>query len=68
MARAAKQRMSEFGDQNLANTAWAFATMHQSYEKLSTAMARALEQRISEFSIQNLRQRSMGICNYPLVV
>ena len=37
-----------FNAQNLANTAWAFATLGQSDEKLFAALARAAELRMSE--------------------
>ena len=54
LARPAEQRLSEFNPQELANTAWAFATVKQSDEKLFTALARAAEQRVSEFNAQEL--------------
>ena len=60
----AEQQVSEFSPtvelqmspsaQNLANTAWAFATDEQPDEKLSMAMARAAERRMSDLNTQNL--------------
>ena len=41
------------GGQELANTAWPFATVNQSDEKLFTALATAAEQRVREFSEQD---------------
>ena len=46
--------MGEFKVQNLANTAWAFATVGQLDALLFKALAREAEQRISDFSPQNL--------------
>ena len=46
--------MSEFNAQQLANTAWAFATASQSDETLFAALSRAAEQRVSEFNGQSL--------------
>ena len=43
LARAAVQRVSEFNTQNLANSAWAFATVNWRDEKLFTAFARERE-------------------------
>ena len=54
LARSAERRLSEFNVQNLANTAWAFATVNRPDEKLFTALARAAEQRVSEFNVQDL--------------
>ena len=39
LARAAEQRVSEFKHQELANTAWAFATVSHRDEKLFAALA-----------------------------
>ena len=40
LAMTADRRVSEFNRQDLANTAWAFATVGQSDEKLFAALAR----------------------------
>ena len=39
---------------DLANTAWAFATLRRPDEKLFTVLARATERRVSVFKVQNL--------------
>ena len=39
--RMAERRMTEFKPQSLANMAWAFATVNQSYEALFTSLATA---------------------------
>ena len=41
-ARMAEQRLDTFSVQNLANTAWAFATVGQQDEQLSKAFRKAL--------------------------
>ena len=41
----------DFNEQDLANTAWAFARVKQTEEKLFTALARAAEWRVSEFNV-----------------
>jgi len=66
--RATEQRTSEFGDQHLANAAWALATMHQSYGKLSQEMARALEGGEASSASRTFREHGLGICNDELVV
>ena len=43
MARAAERRVSKFNEQELANAAWAFATVGQSDEKFYAALATAAE-------------------------
>ena len=54
LARAAEPRLDEFNAQNLANTAWAFATAGQLDEALFAALARAAEPRLGEFNAQEL--------------
>ena len=54
LARAAERRMCEFKAQELANTAWAFATASQPDTSLFTALARAAEWRMCEFKAQEL--------------
>ena len=54
MARAVEQRINELKPQEVANTAWAFATVNVPDEKLFTALARGAERRDSEFSAQGL--------------
>ena len=52
LVRAAERRLSEFNAQELANTAWAFATVNYRDEKLCAALAIAAERRLSEFNVQ----------------
>ena len=54
LMRAAQQCVSDFNSQELANTAWAFATVGQSDALLSTALARAAERRVGDFNAQEL--------------
>ena len=54
LARAAERRLSEFRTQNIASTAWAFATMKEPHEKLFAALARAAERGLSEFNGQDI--------------
>ena len=49
-ARAAKQRMSDFKEQELANIAWAFASVGQLDVPLFTALAREAERRAGDFN------------------
>ena len=46
--------MGDFNAQDLANTAWAFATAGQSDAALLTALARAAERRMGHFEAQEL--------------
>ena len=46
--------MSEFTPQNVANSAWAFATAKYLVENLVAALAIAAERRLSEFNAQNV--------------
>ena len=46
--------MGKYNSQNLANTAWAFATVKHSDEKLFTVLARAVDWRLGEFNTQGL--------------
>ena len=54
LALAVEQRVSDFNTQELANTAWAFATAGQSDAQLFAALARAVEQRVSDVNMQEL--------------
>ena len=54
LARSAECRLGEFNPQDLASTAWAFATAGQSEEKLFAALARATELQLSDFNPQDL--------------
>ena len=46
--------MGDFKAQNLANTAWAFATAGQNDALLFAALATAAERRMGNFNVQNL--------------
>ena len=54
LATAAKQRMTAFNPQNLANTVWAFATAGENDALLFAALATAAKQRMTAFNPQNL--------------
>ena len=54
LAAAAERCMREFNSQELANTAWAFATVGHQEEQLFTSLAAAAEQRMWEFNSQAL--------------
>ena len=54
MARAAELRLDDFKVQDLANTAWAFATANQSDAQLFAALAGAVQLRLGDFNVQHL--------------
>ena len=54
MATVAEQHMGDFNVQELANTAWAFATAGQNDALLFAALATAAERRMGDFNVQNL--------------
>ena len=54
LATAAKRRLSDFNPQEVANTAWAFATVNYRDEKLFAALARAAERRLTHFNPQEV--------------
>ena len=49
IAKEAKQCLDEFNEQNLANIAWAFATVGQMDDQLFKVLARMAERRLGEF-------------------
>ena len=51
-AAVAEQRMRDFSSQELANTAWAFATVGHQREQLFASLAAAAEQRMWELKSQ----------------
>ena len=53
LARAA-ERLSDSNPQDVANTAWAFATVSYQDEKLFAALTIAAEQQLSEFNVQEV--------------
>ena len=54
VASVAQRRVGEFKAQNLANTAWAFATADQSDAPLFALVARKAQRRVGEFNAQGL--------------
>ena len=50
----AEQRLDKFNLQNIANTAWAFATVGQQDEQLFKALARMAERRLDKINAQDL--------------
>ena len=52
VARAAERRVADFNAQDLANTAWAFATAGHKDAQLFSALARAAERRVEDFNAQ----------------
>ena len=54
MATALEWRVAEFNAQELANTAWAFATATHRDDKLFAAVAKVADRRLSEFNAQEL--------------
>ena len=54
LARTAELRLLDFNVQEIANTAWAFATASQSDALLFAVLARAGEQRLVDFNMQEL--------------
>ena len=50
----AERSVGDFNTQDLANTAWAFATAGQSDAVLFTALATVAEQRMEDFDAQGL--------------
>ena len=53
-AALAEQRMRDFNSQDLANTAWAFATVGHKDERLFSMLAAAAERRMRDFNSQVL--------------
>ena len=54
LAKMAERRLDQFNAQELANTAWAFATVGQKDELLFNALARMAERRLDQFNAQDL--------------
>ena len=54
LAREAERRVKEFIARDLANTAWAFAKVNLSNEKLFAALARDAEWWVQKFNVQGL--------------
>ena len=50
LAKEAERRVVDFNPQELANTAWAFATLGQADAQLSTTLAREAERRVGDLN------------------
>ena len=60
-AAAEEQRMRNFNSQELANTAWAFATVGHNAEWLFSTLSAAAEQRMREFDSQELANTAWAL-------
>ena len=54
LTQAVYQKVEDFNAQNIANTAWAFATAEQSYEKLFITLAQATTRKVEDFNAQGI--------------
>ena len=54
LARVTEWRISDFNEQELTNTAWAFAESEQLDAQLFTALARAVNKSVTHFDAQDL--------------
>ena len=54
ISKEAEQRLDQFNEQELANTAWAFTTVGQQEEQLFKALAKMAERRLNHFNAQEL--------------
>ena len=61
MAKEAEQRLDQFSAQELANTAWAFATEGQQDGQLLKALARMAERRLDQFNGQGLANTAWAL-------
>ena len=64
VAKMAEQRLDEFNAQELANTAWAFATVGQEDEQLFKALAEMAEQRLDDFNAQGLTNAAWAFAKF----
>ena len=55
LARVVKRQLSASNPQDVANTAWACATVNYRDEKLFAALARAAERRLSEYNPSDIQ-------------
>ena len=60
-SRDAERRLGDFSAQQLANTAWAFATASQRDALLFAALARAAERRLGDISAQAIANMAWAI-------
>ena len=63
MTEAALKKISSFNEQNLANTAWAFATVGRDDARLFDALAKAALMTISSFNEQELANTAWAFAN-----
>ena len=61
LARVAERQASEFNAQELANTAWALATMNLLYEKQFTTLVKEAKRQMSEFNTQGLANTTWAL-------
>ena len=54
LAKMAERRLDQFNAQELANTAWAFATAGQQDEQLFKALAKMAGRRLDQFNAQEV--------------
>jgi len=54
LAKAAERRIDDFNEQELANTAWSFATAAFPNAEVFAVFAKAAERRIGDFNAQGL--------------
>ena len=61
LSTAAEWRMGEFNAQELANTAWAFATAGEEDASLFAALATAAEHHMDDFNAQELANTAWAL-------
>ena len=54
LAKAAERRIGDFNAEDVANTAWAFATAGFPNEELFAVLAKAASRRIGDFATQDV--------------
>ena len=61
LAKMAERCLDQFNSQNLANMAWAFATVGQQDEQLFKALAKMAERRLEQFNAQELANTAWAL-------
>ena len=61
LAKMAGRHLDKFRAQELANTAWALATVGQQDEQLFKVLARMAEQRLDKFNSQGLANMAWAL-------
>ena len=64
LARTAELRLLDFNVQEIANTAWAFATASQSDAQLLAVLARAAGLGLGNFNMQNLANTTWAFATF----